>query len=88
MYLRIKDFNERNSYEEADLRKMIRDRKPTRIPLMIQSDDMDPKRYERLSDSVNDIKVSEQTLIYAYENKRPLITRWNGGAKVFHIEWL
>ena len=43
MYLRIKEFIERNGYEEADLRKMVRDRKPTRIPLMIQSDDMEPK---------------------------------------------
>ena len=87
-YLRIKEFIERNSYEEADLRKMVRDRKPTRIPLIIHSDDMEPKRYEHLSDAANDIKVSKQTLIYVCENRRPLITRRKGGAKVFHIEWL
>ena len=87
-YLRIKEFSERNGYEEVDLRKMVRDRKPTHIPLIIHSDDMEPKRYERLSDAGNDIKVSKQTLIYAYENRRPLITRRKGGAKVFHIEWL
>ena len=88
IYLRIKEFIERNLYEEADLRKMVRDRKPTRIPLIIHSDGMEPKRYEQLSDTANDIKVSKQTLIYAYENRRPLITRRKGGAKVFHIEWL
>ena len=55
-YLRIKEFIERNSYEEADLSKMVPDRKPTRIPL-IHSDNMEPKRYERLSDAANDIKV-------------------------------
>ena len=87
-YLRIKEFIERNSYEDADLRKMVRDRKPTHIPLIIHSDGMEPKRYERLLDAANDIKVSKQTLKYAYENKRPHITRWKGGAKVFHIEWL
>ena len=87
-YLRIKEFIERNSCEEADLRKMVRDRKPTRIPLIIHSEDMEPKRYECLSDTANDMKVSKQTLIYAYENRRPLITRRKGGAKVFHIEWL
>ena len=87
-YLRIKEFIERNGYEEADLRKMVRDRKPTRIPLIIHSNDMESKRYECLSDAANDIKVSKQTLIYAYENRRPLITRRKGGAKVFHIEWL
>ena len=67
---------------------MVRDRKPTHIPLIINSDDMEPKRYERLSAAANDIKVSKLTLIYAYENKRPLITRRKGGAKVFDIEWL
>ena len=49
---------------------------------------MELKRYECLSDAANDIKVSKQTLIYAYENRRPLITRRKGGVKVFHIEWL
>ena len=88
MYLRIKEFVERNGYEEADLRKTVPDRKPTRIPLIIRSDDMEPKRYERLSDAASDIKVSKQTLIYAYGNRRPLIIRRKGGAKVFHIEWL
>ena len=87
-YLRIKEFIERNGYEEADLRKMVPDRRPTRIPLIICSDDMEPMRYERLSDAANDIEVSKQTLIHVYENRRPLITRSKGGAKVFHIEWL
>ena len=88
MYLRIKKIIEGNSYKKADLRKMVRDRKPTRIPLIIHSDDMELKRYERLSDAANDIKVSKQTLIHAYEKRRLLITRRKGGAKAFHIEWL
>ena len=67
---------------------MVRDRKPTRTPLKVHSDDMEPKRYECLSDAANDIKVSKQTLVYAHENNRPLITRRKGGAKVFYIEWL
>ena len=54
---------------------MVQDKKPIRTPLIIRSDDMEPKRYECLSDAANDIKVSKQTLIYEYENKRPLITR-------------
>ena len=56
-YLRIKEFIERNGYEEADLRKMVRDRKPTHTPLIIHSDDMELKRYESLSDAANNIKV-------------------------------
>ena len=82
-YLRIKEFIERNGYEEADLRKMVRNREPT---LIIHSDDMEPKRYECLSDAANDIKVLKQALVYVYKNKRPLITRRKGGAKVFYIK--
>ena len=70
-YLRIKEFIERNGYDEADLMKVVRDRKPTRTPLIIRFDDMEPKKYERLSDAANDIKVSKQTLIYAYEDRSP-----------------
>ena len=62
---------------------MVRDRKTTRIPLIIRSDDMDPKKYERLTDTANDIKVLRETLTYAYENRRTLITRRKGGAKSF-----
>ena len=87
-YLRVKEFNGKNDYKEADLRKKIRDRRPTRIPLIIRSDDMKPKKYERLTDAANDIKVPRETLMYAYENRRQLITRRKGGVKVFYIEWL
>ena len=87
-YLRVKEFIEKKNYEEADLRKKIRDRRPTRIPLIIHSNDMEPKKYERLTDAANDIKVPRETLIYAYENRRTLITRRKGGVKVFYIEWL
>ena len=88
VYLRVKEFIEKNNYDETDLRKKIRDRRPTRIPLIIRSDDMEPKKYERLTDVANDIKVPRETLIYAYENRRTLITRRKGGVKVFYIEWL
>ena len=79
----IKEFIERNGYEEADLRKMFW--KPS---LIIHSDDMELKRYEYLSNAAKDIKVSKRTLIYAYKNKRPFITRRKGEAKVFYIKWL
>ena len=61
-YLRVKEFIEKNDYEEADLRKKIRERRPTHIPLIICSDDMEPKKYERLTDTANDIKVPRETL--------------------------
>ena len=84
-YLRIKKFVERNSYEEADLRKMVRSRES---PLIIHSDDMEPNRYECLSDTAKDIEVLKQTLISVCKNKRPLITRRKGRAKGFYNEWL
>ena len=89
MYLRVKEFSGKNDYEEADLREKIRDRMLlTRIPLIIRSDDMEPRKYERLKDVASDIKVPRETLIYAYENRRQLITRRKGRVKVFYIEWL
>ena len=36
---------------------------------------MEPKKYESLTDVASDIKVPTETLIYAYENRRSLITR-------------
>ena len=87
-YLRVKEFIEKNNYEEADLREKIRDSRPAHIPLIIHSDDMEPRKYERLTDVANGIKVPRETLMYAYENSRQLITRGKGGVKVFYIEWL
>ena len=87
-YLRVKEFMEKKDFNESDLRKKIRDRRPTRIPLMIRSNDTEPSKYKHLKDAANNIKVSKETLIYAYENRRSLITRRKGGVKVFYIEWL
>ena len=88
VYLRVKEFIEKNNYDEADLRKKIQNRRPARIPLIIRSNDMEPREYERLKNAANDIKVPREALIYAYENRRQLITRRKGRAKVFYIEWL
>ena len=87
-YLRVKEFMEKNDYDESDLRKKIRDRRPVCIPLIICSDDMEPREYESLKDAANDIKVSKETLMYAYENRRQIITRRKGGVQAFYIEWL
>ena len=88
MYLRVKEFMEKNGYEGSDSRNKVRGKIPTLVPLIIRSYDMEPMKYERLKDTANDIEVSKETLIYVYENRRPLITRRKGGVKVFYIEWL
>ena len=86
-YLRIKKL-----IEENDLNATFRFKKrgpiTTRIPLMIRSDDMEPTRYEFLTDAAKDIGVLKQTLIYVHKNKRPSITKRKNGIKVVHIEWL
>ena len=87
-YLKVKEFMEENDYDEANLRKKIRDRRPARISLIIRSDNMELRKYKRLEDAANDIKVPRETLIYAYENRRLLITRRKGRFKAFCIEWL
>ena len=81
-YPRIKKLIEINKYKEDDLIQA------TSTPLMIHFNDTEPNRYECLSDAANDIKVSRQTLMYAHNNKIPLVTRRKGGAKVFYIKWL
>ena len=87
-YLRVKEFMRKDDYDEADLRTKIRGRRPSRSPQIILSDDMEPREYECLTDAANDIKVPRETLIYAYKNRRQLITRRKGGVKVFYFEWL
>ena len=77
----------KNGYDESDLRKKVRGKIPAHIPLIICSNDMEPRKYESLKDAANDIEVSKETLIYAYENRRSLITRRKGRVKVFYIEW-
>ena len=44
--------------------------------------------FENLKDVASDIKVPRETLIYAYENRREIITRRKGRVKVFYIKWL
>ena len=41
MYLRVKEFMEKNSYDESNLRKKVRGKIPALIPLIIRSDDME-----------------------------------------------
>ena len=92
MYLKVKKIIERNIYEDNDSNTMFRSKKrgpiATRILLIIRSDDMEPTRYEFLTDAAKDIGVTKETLIYTHKNKRPSITKRKNGIKVLHIEWL
>ena len=61
---------------------------PTYVPLIIQSDDMEPTKYYSLTAAAKGIGVSKRTLMYAYKNKNPRINRRKGGVMVFHIKSL
>ena len=58
------------------------------VPLIIESEDMEPTKYYSLSVAARDCGVSKQTISYACRNRKTIIVRRKGGFKVFRIEWL
>ena len=61
---------------------------PAYIPLIIESDDMEPTKYYSLSAAARGCGILKQTILYAYRNRYTRIARRKGGSKVFRIEWL
>ena len=61
---------------------------PAYVPLIIESEDMEPTKYYSLAAAARDCGVSKQTISYAYRNQKTRIVRRKGGFKVFRIEWL
>ena len=62
--------------------------RPTYSSLIIQSEGMEPRKYDSLLKAASHIGVSRQTLAYTHMHKKPLIIRRKGGVKAFFIEWL
>ena len=61
---------------------------PTYVPLIIESNDMEPTKYLSLSAAVGDTGIPKQMIIYACRNGKTRIAGRKGGSKVFHIKWL
>ena len=61
---------------------------PAYVPLIIESDDMEPTKYYSLSAAAKGCGVYKQTIFYAYRNRCTRIVRRKGESKVFRIEWL
>ena len=61
---------------------------PAYVPLIIESDDMEPTKYYSLSAAAKDCAVPKRTIVYAYRNRCTRIVRRKGGTKEFRIEWL
>ena len=74
-----------HKFSEEDLRKRYI---KCEVHLEVSSRGMEPTKLESLKDAATFMGVSKPTLTYAYEHKRPFITRRKGGAKVFFIKWL
>ena len=63
---------------------------PAYVPLIIESDDMEPTltKYYSLSAAARGCGLLKQAMVYAYRNRCTRIARRKGGSKVFRIEWL
>ena len=91
IYLKVKKFIESENCDENDIiPKLVNGVGiiPSYVPLIIESDDMEPTKYYSLSAAARGSGILKQTIIYAYRNRCLRIARRKGGSKVFRIEWL
>ena len=88
IYLKVKKFIETENCDEVDIiPKLVNGIGiiPAYIPLIIESDDMEPTKYYSLSAASRGCGLLKQTIIYAYRNRCMRIARQKGGTKVFKI---
>ena len=91
IYLKVKAFIEAEGCDESSIiLKLVNGVGiiPAYVPLIIESDDMEPTKYYSLSAAVKDCGLLKQTIGYAYRNRCTRIVRRKGGIKEFRIEWL
>ena len=87
IYLKVKKFIKTEGCDVTDLIPRLING-VAYVPLIIESEDMEPTKYYSLSAAARDCGVSQQTITYAYRNRKTRIVRRKGGFKVFRIEWL
>ena len=91
IYLKVKKLIETENCDENDIiPKLINGVGiiPSYVPLIIESDDMEPTKYYSLSAAAKGCGILKQTIVHAYRNSCTRIARRKGGYKVFRIEWL
>ena len=91
IYLKVKKFIETENCDEKDIIPQLINGVgiiPAYVPLIIESDDMEPTKYYSPSAAARDCGLLKQTIVYAYRNSCTRIVRRKGGLKVFKIEWL
>ena len=91
IYLKVKNFIETERCDESELIPQLINGvgiSPAYVPLIIESNDMEPTKYYSLSAAARDCGVSTQMIAYAYRNRCTRIVRRKEGIKEFRIEWL
>ena len=91
IHLKVKKFIETENCDENELIPRFINGVgiiPAYVPLIIESDDMEPTKYYSLSAAARECGISKQMIVYAYRNRCTRIVRRKGGTKEFRIEWL
>ena len=91
IYLKVKRFIESKGCDETNIIPRLINGVgiiPAYVPLILESNDMEPTKYYSLSAAARGCGVSKQTIIYTYRNRCTRIVRRKGGTKEFRIEWL
>ena len=91
IYLKVKKFIDTEDCDENDIIPKLTNGIgiiPAYVPLIIESDDMEPTKYHSLLAAARGCGLLKQTIVYAKRNRCTRIARRKGGSKVFRIEWL
>ena len=89
IYLKVKKFIETENCNENDIIPRLINGIgiiPAYIPLIIESDDMEPTKYYFLSAAARGCGILKQMMVYAYRNRCTRIAWRKGGSKVFRIK--
>ena len=81
IYLKIKKFIETIDCDENEIISKLTNGVgiiPAYVPLIIESDDMEPTKYYSLSAAARECGLLKQTIVYAYRNICTTITRRKG----------
>ena len=84
-YLKVKRFIDGHDESEI-ISRLINER--NYVPLIIESDDVDPIKYYSTSVAAKHRGVTKQTLDYAHRNRCTRIVSRKGRVKEFRLTWL
>ena len=92
IYLKVKKFIETIDCDEADIILRLTNRVgiiPACVPLIIESDDMEPTKYYSLWAAAKGCGLLKQMIIYAYRNRCTRINRRKVGSRCLKLSgWL